>query len=190
MKLILCMLLMSSAFAAPTDLEVADAKKSIQSLISPLLPGKSKERPKGTEDFRVDGCEKKKIDWMGVLMMKTTAKVEFKFKEGCDVQGTIEPKVFQPFPAVLDLRNIQSYQKVSTQNKITTSLEAKPILHLNMEEGVLTGKKGVVKFSADYEVQINPVDRKNPMEKNLGGELRITEIYGKKVSIKEKILVK
>lgn len=185
----ICLLFITSAYSAPSDLEVADAKRSIQSLISPLLPGKSKERPKGTEAFRVDGCEKKKIDWMAVLMMKTTATVEFKFKEGCDVQGTIEPKVFQPFPANLDLRNIQSYNKVSTQNKITTTLESKPILNLNMVEGILTGKKGIVKFEADYQVQINPVDRKKPLEKNLGGELRITEIYGKKVSIKEKILV-
>lgn len=183
----LIILLISSSVMATTEVE--DAKRSIQELIRPLIAGASKTRPKGTEKFRVDGCDKTKINWMDVLMMKQEASVTYKFKDGCDIQGTIKPKVFQSFPAALELRNIQSYNKVESQNKITAMLEAKPILNLEMREGHLTGKNSRVKFEADYKVQLNPVN-KNPVEKNLGGELRITEINGKKASIKEKILVK
>lgn len=168
--------------------EIEDAKRSIRSLIQPLLAGSSKTRPKGTEKFRVDGCEKKKINWMDVLMMRSEVTLDYKFQEGCDIQGSIKPKVFQTFPAQLNLRNIQSYNRIEAQNRITAQLETKPILNLEMKEGVLKGIKDVVKFEADYRVELNPLE-KNPVEKNLGGELRITEINGKKVSIKEKILV-
>lgn len=73
-------------------------------------------------------------------------------------------------------------------NKVTANLETKPILNLEMREGILSGKASRVKFEADYSVQINPVED-NVVQKNLGGEIRISEINGKKVSIKEKILV-
>ncbi len=185
MKYLLAVLIPTMALASP---EIEDAKRSIMSLIRPLMAGASKVRPKGTEKFRVDGCEKKKIDWMGVLLMRESAELNFKFKEGCDIEGTIVPKVLQNFPAKLNLRNIQSYSMIETMNKVTANLETKPILNLEMREGLLTGKISRVKFEADYRVQINPMEDK-VVQKNLGGEIRISEINGKKVSIKEKILV-
>lgn len=125
---------------------------------------------------------------MNVLLMKESVTLDFKFKEGCDIQGAIRPKILTPFPAVLDLRNIQSYDKIETSNKVTANLEMKPILNLEMREGVLLGPKSRVKFEADYRVRINPTGGKTVSE-NLGGELRISEINGKKVSIREKIKV-
>lgn len=168
--------------------EIEDAKLSIKSLMTPILAGQSKTRPKGTEKFRVDACPRKKIDWMKVLMMKEEATLDYKFKAGCDIEGTIKPKVFQSFPVNLKLRNIRSYSKVSSQNTITALLESKPILNIAMRSGTLSGNKSHVKFEADYQVQINPMSDK-AIDKNLGGELRISEINGKKVNIKEKILV-
>jgi len=185
MKFLLVLLIPGMALASP---EIEDAKRSIIALIQPLMAGSATKRPKGTEEFRVDQCEKKKINWMDVLLMKDTAKLDFKFKEGCDIQGSITPKVLQPFPANLDLRNVRSYSRVETQNTVTANLETKPILNLEMREGILSGKKDVVKFEADYRVRISPMENKTVSE-NLGGELRIHEINGKKVSIKEKILV-
>lgn len=186
MKYLLVLLIPGLAFATP---EIEDAKRSIIALIQPLMAGNSSARPKGTEDFRVDQCEKKKINWMDVLLMKETAKLDFTFKEGCDIQGSITPKVLQPFAANLDIRNLRSYSRIETQNTVTANLETKPIMNLEMRDGVLSGKKDVVKFEADYRVRISPMEKKTVTE-NLGGELRISEINGKKVSIKEKILVK
>jgi hypothetical protein len=168
---------------------IADAKKSIQSLIQPLMASNSNKRPSGTEKFRIDGCDQKKIDWMGILFMKESATLTYKFGPGCDIEGTITPKLFQSFPAKLKLRNIKSYSNLVTLNKITANLQAKPILNLEMTQGQLTGLKESLKFEADYSVQINPT-AKNPVERNLGGELRILEINGKKSMIKEKIFVK
>lgn len=184
--LILWVLLLS--FLTFGGSEIEDAKLSIKSLMAPLLAGQSKIRPKGTEKFRVDACPKKKIDWMNVLMMKEEATLDYKFKVGCDIEGTIKPKVFQAFPVNLKLRNIRSYSNVTSQNTITAQLESKPILNIAMRSGILSGNKNNVKFEADYQVQINPMSKK-AIDKNLGGELRISEINGKKVNIKEKILV-
>ena len=168
--------------------EVEDAKQSIKALIQPLIGQTATKRPKGSEKFSVEGCDKKKINWMNVLLMRDTATLDFKFKKNCDIQGSITPRVLKPFPANLDLRNLQSYSRVETVNTITAELLDKPILNLEMREGTLSGKHKV-KFEADYKVQINPV-AKNPVEKNLGGELRILEINGKKTNITEKIMVK
>ncbi len=185
MTFLLAVLIPTLIFA---NAEIEDAKRSVQSLIRPLIAGSSKNRPKGTEKFRVDACEKKKINWMNVLMMRETVELNFKFKEGCDIEGKIVPKILQSFPAKLNLRNIQSFSKIETSNKVTANLQTRPILNLQMREGVLSGKTSLVKFEADYEVQMNPTGGKK-IQDNRGGEIRISEINGKKVSIKEKILV-
>ncbi len=184
MKFLLVLLWPLLAFSSD---QIEDAKKSIRELIRPLIGQNSTKRPAGTEKFRIDQCEKKKIDWMDVLLMKETVTMNYKFKPGCDIQGSVTPKVFVPFSTELDIRNIQSYSHVKVTNKITANLQSKPILNLEMREGVLSGKNKV-KFEADYQVQINPTAT-NPVEKNLGGELRIFEVNGKKTNIKEKILV-
>lgn len=185
MKFLLIMLWPFMAFSSD---QIEDAKRSIRSLIQPLMGQNSTKRPAGTEKFRVYQCEKKKINWMNVLLMKDTVTMNFKFKPGCDIQGQVTPKVFSPFLTELDIRNIQSYSHVKVMNKITANLQTKPVLNLEMREGILSGKNNV-KFEADYQVQINPA-AENPVEKNLGGELRILEINGKKTNIKEKIMVK
>ena len=190
MKFLLLLIITQSALASPT-LEVEEAKKSLLAMIRPLIAN-SKEKGPSTlpKDFQLQDCDKHKINWMNVILMKEKAELKYVFKPGCDVEGVIAPKIFQVFPVDLKLRNLASYQKISSQNKITATFDSKPIMTLEMSEGVLTGPKGLVKFDADYQVQLDPMNKANPVEKNLGGEIRITEIYGKKTSIKEKILVK
>lgn len=184
------LILISAQGFAANPKEVDEAKRSIKSLIGPLLPGlKNKTPPKELKDFRVDGCPKHKINWMDVLMMKSKVTLDYKFQDGCDLEGSVTPKVFSKFPASFKLRHLESYNQIESQNKITGSFDSKPILKLDMSDGILTGKKGQVKFTAEYEVQIDPMKPKNPIDKNIGGEISIHEIYGEKVSIKEKIRV-
>ncbi len=169
--------------------EVTEATASIRSLISPLLPGKKKILPAAMKEFRVDKCQTEKIDWTDVLLMRKPVTLVYKFMDGCDVEGTVMPKVFEAFPAQLKLRNLKVYDRIDSMNKVSPTLESKPLMTIDLTEGVLYGKLGKVKFEADYKVRINPLTPKKPIEKNFGGEIRINEIYGKKVSIKEKIYV-
>lgn len=116
-------------------------------LLSPLIPGathKSATRGK----FKVDECEKHKINWTEVLLMQKDAVLKYSFKDGCDIEGTIRPKIFQEFPARLNLRHLENYTCVESINKITAGLEKMPILFLAMRSGVLSGNKGKVKFMA------------------------------------------
>lgn len=181
----LLLLIPCLAFASP---EIEDAKQTVQSLIQPLISGSAK-KPKALSKFRVDKCPKKKINWGNVLLMRETATLTYKFQEGCDIQGEITPKFLQPFPANLELRNIDSYSKVETKNKITADLQTQPILNLEMREGVLSGKNNV-KFEVDYQLQVDPMEGQKSVTKNLGGVLRILEINGKATKISTKIMVK
>ena len=187
--LLILLSLMNFHHLHATTKEIEEARTSIRSLISPLLPGKKKTVPLLAKDFRVDKCQTEKIEWSDVLLMRKAVTLTFKFMEGCDVEGVIQPKIFQAFPADLKLRNLKVYDRIQTQNTVSSTIESKPLMTIEMREGVLYGKPGRVKFEADYQVILNPVSREKPVDKNLGGVIRITEIYGKKVSIKEKIYV-
>lgn len=169
--------------------EISEARQSISSLISPLLPGTRKAISKLAKDFRVDKCQTEKVNWSDVLMMRKSVTLVFKFKEGCDIEGSVTPKVFSAFPAEFKLRNLKLYDRVQSMNTVRSTFESKPIMTIELREGILYGRPGKVKFEADYQVQIDPLNRQKPVEKNLGGEVRISEIGGKKVSIKEKIFV-
>jgi hypothetical protein len=169
--------------------EINEATTSIRSLISPLLPGKKKISSTILKDFRVDKCQTEKINWSDVLLMRKAVTLNFKFKDGCDLEGAVRPKIFSPFPADLKLRNLKLYDRLQTMNTVSSTIESRPLMKIEMRDGVLHGKSGTVKFEADYQVILNPADRNRPIDKNLGGEIRITEIYGKQVSLKEKIFV-
>ncbi|MBA2405398.1 MAG: hypothetical protein H0V66_11550 [Bdellovibrionales bacterium] len=178
--------LASQAFATSGSEE---AKKSLRALIAPILQKSVKDPKQLLKDFSVEKCEKYKINWMNVILMKEEAALTYTFKPGCDIEGTVYPKIIKPFTSDLKLKNLQDFTRLQSDNKITATLEAQPVMNLAVRSARLTGSKGVVKFDADYDVRINPMDKENPVAENLGGEIRITEIYGKAVSIKEKIKV-
>lgn len=184
--LILTLIISSNVFSAT---ESEEAKKSLKALIEPILQKPLKDPNALLEDFSVEKCEKYKIDWMAVILMRKEAAMTYTFKPGCDIEGTVNPKVLTPFPVDLKLKNLQNFNRIQSENKITSTIESEPIMNLAIRSARLTGAKGVVIFDADYKVRLDPTQKKNMVKENLGGEIRITEIYGKKVSIKEKIKV-
>lgn len=169
--------------------ETEEAKKSLKALIEPILQRQIKDPKAALGEFSVEKCEKHKINWMDVILMRESAALTYSFKPGCDIEGTVNPTVIKPFPVDLKLKNLQNFTRLESENKITPTIESMPIMNLAVRAAKLTGKNGLVKFEADYAVRINPMKKKNMVEENLGGEIRITEIYGKPVTIKEKIKV-
>lgn len=190
MKRYLILLSLCLSLGAHAASESEEAKKSLKALIEPILQKSIKDPKSALGDFSVAECEKYKINWMNVIMMREEVAMKYTFKQGCDIEGVVYPKVIKAFPTDLKLKNLQNFNRIESMNTIKASIETKPILNLEIRSAKLTGAKGVVKFEADYQVRINPLKQKKEMiEENLGGEIRITEIYGKKVSIKEKIKV-
>ena len=174
--------------------EVEDVRQSLKALLNPILQKPHKKSSQAVaksllKEFSMENCEKHKINWMDVILMKESATLTYTFRQGCDVEGAIRPAVFKPFPADLKLKNLQSFTRLQSENRITSSIESMPVLNLEIRSASLTGKKGKILFEADYTVRINPLKKDNPVEENLGGQLRITEIFGKKVSIKENIKI-
>lgn len=192
MKILLLILLMYGTSSAATNTQkksIDEAIQSVKALVQPLLMGGKngiKHRP---GKFTVEKCEKHKVDWTAVLLRQSSAALTFTFKEGCDIEGTITPAVFTPFPIELKLKNLDEFNQLVTTSKITSSIESKPVLLLELTEGQLKGAKGVVKFQANYQVRVNPIEKARPIDENLGGELKISEIFGNRVQIKECIKV-
>ena len=188
MTVIIATLLVS--YAGYASDETAAAKKSIKALLEPILQKELKGPKTVLKDFSVEKCEKYKINWMNVILMRKEAALTYTFKPGCDIEGTINPTVIKPFPVDLKLKNLDEFNRLQSENKITATLEAEPVLNMAVRSASITSTKGLVKFEADYAVKINPLKQgKGMISENLGGEIRISEIYGKKVSIKEKIKV-
>jgi hypothetical protein len=179
-----------NAYANSNSKEVSEAKASLLGILGPILQKPVKSTIKGAwGKFSVEHCEKYKINWAEVLTFRNRPTLSYSFKPGCDIEGTIKPMLLKPFPADLKLRNLSNFTRLESENKITSTIESKPVMLLEITEANLTGKQGKVKFEADYRVRIDPINKDNPVEENLGGEIRITELYGQKVSITEKIMV-
>lgn len=183
--LILLMLYSTCSFAGSKTVEV---KKSLQALISPLLQRSSKGKM-SLKDFSVAKCARHKIDWMNVILMREVVALKFQFAPGCDIEGVVYPAVFKPFNTVLKLKNLEHFNQIHSENKITSSIESHPILNIAVRSARLSGVKDLVLFEADYQVRIDPLKKNDPIADNMGGEIRISEINGKKVTVKEKIKI-
>jgi hypothetical protein len=72
---------------------------------------------------------------------------------------------------------------------MSAELEARPVLKLQIREGILSGKSSRALFESDYAVRPQVGEGGTEIE-NLGGELRVKRINDKAVTLREKILVK
>lgn len=189
MKKILFILVLMLSQTIYAKNESSQVKKSLKALLGPIIQKPFKDSKALLGDFSIDKCEAQKINWMDVILMRGSAALNYKFKPGCDIEGTVVPAVIRPFPVDLKLKHLQDFHRLESENKIIPSIESKPLMNLEVRSARLSGKRGVVKFEADYAVRIDPMKKEDMVEENLGGEIRITEIYGKPVSIKEKIKI-
>lgn len=189
MKMMLLLsLLIAPAGYAQNESEMA--KKSLRALIEPILQKSVKDPKSEIKGFSVKNCERHRINWMDVILMQKSAALTYTFKPGCDIQGTVYPTILKAFPVDLKLKNLRDFSRLESENKITATIESQPIMNMAVRSARLTGPKGLVKFEADYSVRIDPIKKgKEMVSENMGGEIRITEIYGRPVSIKEKIKV-
>ncbi len=167
--------------------EVDETRASIAALIRPLMA--SSKAPVTEGELRFDTCEKHKIDWPALVFRQRPTVIEFTFREGCDIQGKITPQIFRPFLIDLKLKGLERFDRIQATGTMSAELEARAILKLQLREGLLTGKNARARFESDYSVRPNIGENGTQME-NLGGELRISEINGKMISLKEKILVR
>lgn len=189
MKILFCFLLLSTVFAAENS-NVEAVRQSLRTMLTPILSKNLGSKSLGKSSFSIKECEKSNVNWKNFLLLQEEFKLNLSFKEGCDVEGSVSPKPFSPFPAKLKVRNLYGFEKLEMTNKLNSTLETNPVITLTVTEGVLTGPKGKVRFEAEYDVRIDPLNREDPIKEDLGGDIKINQIFGQKVSIKEKIYLK
>jgi hypothetical protein len=187
--LILPFLLLPLLSSASSTKDLEEARETVTRLIGQLLQKKITTKSV-LKKFSVEHCEKHKINWSDLFLSENKVSFTYAFRPGCDIEGTIYPAMIKPFAANLNLRHLEKFHRIETMNKVTGTLEAKPILTLNMTEGRLLSPQGIVRFEADYRVRLDPLQQGKDIEENLGGEIRINEIYGRKTAIKEKLIIK
>ena len=189
MKILFCFLLLSPVLAAENP-QVEAVKQSLRTMLTPILSKNLGSKELGKSSFSIKACERTNVNWKNFLLLQEEFRLNLSFKEGCDVEGTVSPKPFSPFPAKLKVRNLYGFKELEMMNKLASTLETNPVLTLTVTKGILTGPKGKVRFEADYDVRIDPLNREDPIKEDLGGNIRINQIFGQKVSIKEKVYLK
>jgi hypothetical protein len=189
MKILFCFFYLSSLMAADNP-NVDAVRQSLRTMLTPILSKNLGSEVLGKSTFTIKDCEKANINWKKFLLFQEEFKLNLSFKEGCDVEGSVSPRPFSPFPAKLKVRNLYGFKELEMMNKMNSTLETNPVITLTITDGVLIGPKGKVRFEADYDVRIDPMNRENPVKEDLGGTVRINQVFGQKVSIKEKIYLK
>lgn len=160
--------------------------EDVKKLFAILLPGTSHHNQ---GQFKLDECPDYQIEWLQLALLKKSFTANYKFKPGCDIEGSFSPLMDQSFVVNLKIRNIADFETlkmnsllkiIPEENKLKLSVSALP--------SEVQSPKNSVKFSGDYAISVTPLDFEN--YENLGGEIQILEINKKKINIKEKIFIK
>lgn len=177
-------LLLITFIIAPTYAHTGIEKNSIENLLAIILETTEASK-RNMNSFRVDQCERIKTNLQDLLSGNNKFIIHYKFKNGCDIEGKIQPKIFQPFFVELKLRH-PSYSYFEGQNTIRSDLQLNPTLDLEIRKALLRGQKSSVKFEVDYKFLPKILSGKYTLQPK-GGEIRIFEINNKKVRIIKKI---
>lgn len=163
-----------SANAAP--------QTQIKSLLKSLFPFISANK---SSVIKTHNCKIDKQKWTMLLLTQQTFKQTFKFAKGCDLDGTIHPKLNAPFPINLKVRKLKNYQSIKALGKISLDYKEEAVLSVELKKAHVTGKKSA-KFDIDYAVVIDPLSEKI-IKKHKGGSLHIKSLNGKAINKKIKL---
>ncbi len=126
--------------------------------------------------------------WVQVLLLRQTVPLVVKFKEGCDLEGTVNLGM-TPFPLDLAVRNIPDADRVKgvVTPEIDPRLMDKEIdVTLKMDNAKLLGKKGaeLVAFSSVVKM-VSGLDGKSKSPPVC--KVHITRYKGKKADVVQTI---
>lgn len=189
MKILISLLFFATFYVANASDEIHQARRSINALIDPILRKNALTFSANTQEFTLKDCEKHHIDWKQVLLTGGAATLKYTFAPGCDIEGVLHPVLLRNFTVDLKVKNLQDFDRLLADNKISATFEDRPVLNLAVRNARLMSKKGEIKFDADYAVKLDLTNKVNVVHEDLGGEIRLVEIYGKKVSQKEKFKI-
>lgn len=151
-------------------------KESAKLAINALLPGLNT-----SSQIKTKSCDINKKKWTNLLLTKQSFEETIKFNSQCDLAGSYSPKMDEFFLVKLKVKDQKNLTNISGDLKFSVVFEEMPVLKVEIKNGTTQGKENL-KFQFNYSVQINPLE-KDPMQKHLGGSIKI-------LSVNEKILNK
>lgn len=183
-KFLSILLLLNFNYALANKVKKNSKIEETKKVLKALLPfqGKSKN-----SSFKIDQCKIDKNKWTMLLLAKQSFTEKLNFNKGCHVEGQYTTKMETPFPVNFKLKNLKNFEKVNFNFLIKLIYEPVPMIKVFMNNGTLKGKKDIIKFDVDYSAEIDPLS-KGFIKKDLGGNIVINSINGKK--IKQKIPIK
>lgn len=166
-------LITNSAFANKAKLGPA-----LQAVIQEIL----QNRKAGSyKNFSVKDCPKHKVDWVKIILKRQKQTLTYNFAKECDLDGTVEPQVLEKFPLNFRLRNLDEFNSIKGEAKLSPTIASRPLLRLDLANTEMSSPKENIKFRAYYEAEIDPFSSK-VVGKHLGGKIFIEEINGKKIN--------
>jgi hypothetical protein len=142
----------------------------------------------GLVTFRVNTCEANPIEWIKMAMTKQPKTFSYRFKEGCDVDGTFTAAFEKEFPINMNLKNLYDFNQTQMNVIQKMSKGQKGVrYHFEAVTGTLKSPSEMVEFKARYEIEFN-IFNGEPLEETQNGMLTITKVNDKAVLIEEKLL--
>ncbi len=140
--------------------------------------------------FNVRGCKNYEKEWVGVFLTNQRRDFHYNFQKGCDIQGVIKALPGRKVKMDLKLRNVGVFER--TELDISYQLQLNVITRVDffINDGTLYAKgEGDTRFTGDYSVDLNPL-KKSLIEKNRGGTLKFSKVFGKPVNLSRNFIVK
>ncbi|MCO4794802.1 MAG: hypothetical protein KC493_13875 [Bacteriovoracaceae bacterium] len=164
-----------------------DAINAVKTLFKAMMPFLKDGNARG--NFIVRGCRDYRKEWASVLLTGQKQTFNYSFKKGCDIQGTISAMPGRKIKMNLKLRNVGIFERVDMGISYSIKLNMITRVDFKITDGTLFAKgEGDTSFTGDYAVELNPM-KKSLIERNLGGNLYFSKIFGKDVKISKKIMV-
>lgn len=137
--------------------------------------------------FKVNDCDKRPADWLKGALFNTPITKSYSFSENCDVTGNFEAKFDTEFVMNFKLRNLDDLNNTSLKvimslNKKGTDIRYKFLVI----EGTISSPSRQGKFTAEYQVDINPMTG-DAVKETQAGKITLTKVNDKEVNLTQNI---
>ncbi len=166
-----------------------EAAAAFGGLVSTLLPV---TKNSGDMSFKVNGCTRwTDQDLIDFFLKKKSMQKSFTFKDGCDLQGSLTAGADQIIHGDFKVRNLRDVESAILTVKVEKAFHfdtQEVEVGIVAQEGILTSPRGEqTKFRGSYTLVYHIL--KKQLDNSEGGEIEITEYKGKKVSLKQRIIL-
>ncbi len=137
--------------------------------------------------FRVDACDDGPMDWLKGALFSTPINKSYAFKDHCDASGSFQAKFNTEFPMNFTLRNLEDLTSTSLKVMMSLTKKGSDIRYkFVVVEGTVSSPSRQGKFTAEYEVDIDPMTGE-AQKATQSGKVTLTKVNDKEVNLTKNI---